>query len=130
MQPAPSSDASVAAANLDAFETRHCLYGHTHLPIIWRADGIDMSVVPATPSAPVTLDARRALINPGSVGQPRDGNPHASYLLLDTEAGIAEFRRVAYEVSQTQRLMRGVGLPRWLIDRLAIGRLPVRGAVG
>jgi predicted phosphodiesterase len=116
------TDASIAAANLGAFETRHCLYGHTHLPVIYRADGIHITVVPATPSSPITLDARRALINPGSVGQPRDGNPDASYLILDVEAGRAEFHRVRYDISLTQRLMREVGLPRWLIERLAIGR--------
>jgi diadenosine tetraphosphatase ApaH/serine/threonine PP2A family protein phosphatase len=79
-------------------------------------------VVPATPSAPIALDARRSLINPGSVGQPRDGNPDASYLLLDTEAGVAEFRRARYDIALTQRLMREVSLPRWLVERLSIGR--------
>jgi predicted phosphodiesterase len=116
------TDAAIAAANLSAFETRHCLYGHTHLPVIYRADGIHITVVPAIPATPIPLDARRALINPGSVGQPRDGNPDASYLVLDTEAGVAEFRRVPYQIALTQRLMREVGLPRWLVERLAIGR--------
>ena len=116
------NDAATAAANMDAFDTRHCLYGHTHLPIIWRAEGRQVSVVPATPSSPIALDARRALLNPGSVGQPRDRNPDASYLLLDTETGTAEFRRVPYEIALTQRLMREAGLPRWLVERLAIGR--------
>jgi predicted phosphodiesterase len=116
------TDAAIAAANMTAFETRHCLYGHTHLPVIYRSDGIHMTVVPATISAPIALDARRALINPGSVGQPRDGNRDASYLILDTEAGVAEFHRVAYDVGLTQRLMREAGLPRWLVERLAIGR--------
>jgi predicted phosphodiesterase len=116
------TDAAIAAANLSAFETRHCLYGHTHLPVIYRADGVHMSVVTATPLAPIALDARRALINPGSVGQPRDGNPDASYLVLDTEAGMAEFHRVRYDIALTQRLMRAMSLPRWLIERLAIGR--------
>ena len=116
------TDAAIAAANLSAFETRRCLFGHTHLPIIYRADGIHITVIPATPSSPIALDARRALINPGSVGQPRDGNPEASYLVLDIEAGIAEFHRVRYDIALTQRLMREVGLPRWLVERLAIGR--------
>jgi diadenosine tetraphosphatase ApaH/serine/threonine PP2A family protein phosphatase len=116
------TDASIAAANLGAFETRSCLHGHTHLPIIYRADGKAMTAVPATAASPIALDARRALINPGSVGQPRDGNPDASYLLLDDEAGLAEFRRVPYEIAATQDLMREVGLPRWLVERLAIGR--------
>jgi len=116
------TDASVAAANLDAFETRHCLYGHTHQPVIYRADRGRMEVVPAQTGAPITLDARRALINPGSVGQPRDGNPDASYLILDAAAGVAEFRRAPYDVALTQRLMREVRLPQWLIERLAVGR--------
>ncbi len=116
------TDASVAAANLDAFETRHCLYGHTHQPVIYRADRGRVEVVPAETGAAIALDARRALINPGSVGQPRDGNPDASYLVLDTEVGTAEFRRVAYDVALTQRLMREAQLPQWLIERLAIGR--------
>lgn len=116
------TDTAIAAANLSAFETRHCLYGHTHQPVIYRADGIHVAAVPATTSAPITLDARRCLINPGSVGQPRDGNPDASYLVLDIEAETAEFRRVPYEVALTQRLMREVGLPRWLVERLAMGR--------
>jgi len=116
------TDAGIAAANLDAFATRHCLYGHTHLPVIYRADAARMTVVPATTTAPIALDARRSLINPGSVGQPRDGNPDASYMVLDLEAGRAEFRRVAYDIGLTQRLMREVGLPRWLVERLSLGR--------
>jgi diadenosine tetraphosphatase ApaH/serine/threonine PP2A family protein phosphatase len=116
------TDAAIAQANLSAFETRHCLYGHTHLPVVYRSDGIHVTVIPATASSPIVLDARRALINPGSVGQPRDGNPQASYLVLDTDAGAAEFHRVRYDIALTQRLMREVGLPRWLVERLAIGR--------
>ena len=116
------TDPAIAAANLDAFETRQCLFGHTHLPVIYRADGHQVTVVPATTSSPIALDARRAMINPGSVGQPRDGNPDASYLVLDTDAETADFHRVRYEIALTQRLMREVGLPRWLVERLAIGR--------
>jgi len=116
------TDASVAEANLDAFETRHCLYGHTHLPVIYRTAGDRMEVVTADPRRPVKLDARRALINPGSVGQPRDGNPHASFLVLDTDASTVEFRRAAYDVALTQRRMREAGLPQWLVERLALGR--------
>jgi diadenosine tetraphosphatase ApaH/serine/threonine PP2A family protein phosphatase len=81
-----------------------------------------MQVIAATPKEPITLDSQRALINPGSVGQPRDGNPLASYLLLDPEGGLAEFRRVPYEIALTQQLMRDVHLPRWLIERLSLGR--------
>jgi predicted phosphodiesterase len=112
----------VASANLGAFETRFCLHGHTHVPVIFRADDGRTEVVPATPDAPIRLNAGRALLNPGSVGQPRDGNPAASYLLLDPEAGDAEFRRVSYDVARTQGLMRDAGLPARLVERLSYGR--------
>lgn len=112
----------VAAANLSAFDTRLCLHGHTHVPVIFSAEDGRVDVVPATPDAPVRLNAARALVNPGSVGQPRDGNPAASFLILDTDAGSAEFRRVAYDVTLTQRLMGEVGLPRRLVERLSYGR--------
>jgi diadenosine tetraphosphatase ApaH/serine/threonine PP2A family protein phosphatase len=113
---------SVAAANLDAFDTRICLHGHTHVPVVFRADDGDVRTVPATQADPVRIDAGRALVNPGSVGQPRDGNPQASYLVLDTESWVAEFRRVAYDIPRTQALMREVGLPPRLVERLNHGR--------
>jgi predicted phosphodiesterase len=116
------TDASIAADNLGSYDTLLCLYGHTHLPVIYRVDGPQMQVIAATPKEPITLDSQRALINPGSVGQPRDGNPLASYLLLDPEGGLAEFRRVPYEIALTQQLMRDVHLPRWLVERLSLGR--------
>jgi diadenosine tetraphosphatase ApaH/serine/threonine PP2A family protein phosphatase len=68
------------------------------------------------------LSDGRWLLNPGSVGQPRDSDPHAAYLLLDTEAQRARFRRVAYDVEQTQSEMREAELPDALIDRLALGQ--------
>jgi diadenosine tetraphosphatase ApaH/serine/threonine PP2A family protein phosphatase len=113
---------AVAAANLPAFDTRLCLHGHTHVPVVFRADDGRIEIVPATPAAPILLDAGRALLNPGSVGQPRDGNPAASYLVIDTDAGRAEFRRVRYDIADTQRLMREVGLPSRLVERLSYGR--------
>jgi diadenosine tetraphosphatase ApaH/serine/threonine PP2A family protein phosphatase len=62
------------------------------------------------------------IINPGSVGQPRDGNPQASYAMLDAENMTWEFRRVTYPVEITQERMRARGLPRRLIERLDMGR--------
>ena len=112
----------VAAANLRAFDTRLCLHGHTHVPVIFLAEEERIDVVPATPDALIRLNAGRALVNPGSVGQPRDGNPAASYLVLDTDSGTAEFRRVRYDVPRTQELMREVGLPMRLVERLSYGR--------
>ena len=112
----------VAGANLASFDTRICLHGHTHVPIIFRADEGSVEVVAATPGAPVTMREGRLLLNPGSVGQPRDGDPASSYAVIDTEAGTGEFRRVSYDIDQTQRLMRDADLPPRLVERLRYGR--------
>jgi len=114
--------AGIAAANLDAFSTRLCLFGHTHLPVIFHADDGRLDVLAATPETPIRVNGGRAMLNPGSVGQPRDGNPAAAYLVLDVESATAEFRRVRYDVELTQRLMRAAGLPTRLVERLSYGR--------
>jgi diadenosine tetraphosphatase ApaH/serine/threonine PP2A family protein phosphatase len=116
------TDSEVAKANLASFDTRLCLHGHTHVPVIFCADDGQVRAVGAVPGAPVSVEAGRALVNPGSVGQPRDGNPAASYLVIDTETATAEFRRVSYDVAATQRAMREVDLPPRLVERLSYGR--------
>jgi predicted phosphodiesterase len=68
------------------------------------------------------LDEGRALLNPGSVGQPRDGDPDAAWLLLDFERMFGSFRRVAYPIEQTQSEMREAGLPEGLVSRLETGQ--------
>ncbi len=117
-------DANVARINFDYFSTRICLVGHTHIPLVFVLDeqrGRAETLFPSL-SELLALDQHRMIINPGSVGQPRDGNPRASYALLDTGNMTWEFRRVAYPVAITQERMRARGLPRRLIDRLEIGR--------
>ncbi len=116
------SGPSIAADNLAAFETRLCLFGHTHLPIIFGADEPGVQVIHAAAGTAIDLGEKRALVNPGSVGQPRDGNPASSYLVLDTDANVVEFRRVAYDLAETQRLMGEANLPPRLIERLSWGR--------
>jgi predicted phosphodiesterase len=114
---------AVAAANWTAFDTRLCLFGHTHLPIVFAAtEERDARAIPGLPGEAVAVEDGRALINPGSVGQPRDGNPEAAYLLLDLNAGQAEFRRIRYDISATQRQMLDAGLPPRLAERLSYGR--------
>jgi len=112
----------VAQANLSHFETWLCLFGHTHLPVIFRADDGRMLAIQAQPGLPVRLDARRALINPGSVGQPRDGISTSAYAILDDREATAEFRRVGYDIGRTQALMAVAGLPQRLAERLSWGR--------
>jgi predicted phosphodiesterase len=113
---------AIAAENLLHFKTWLCLFGHTHLPVIFRADDGRVTALQARPGDPIRLDARRALINPGSVGQPRDGIADSAYAILDDREATAEFRRVAYDIGLTQRLMREADLPPRLADRLSWGR--------
>ncbi len=111
-----------AKANFAFFETTTCLVGHTHLPVIFRLmpGGECQAIVP--PEQPVQLSRdERYIINPGSVGQPRDGDPRAAYMLLDTEELTIEHRRVAYDVEQVQRKIRAMGLPPRLASRLEYG---------
>jgi predicted phosphodiesterase len=114
----------VARANFELLETPYCLVGHTHWPTAWRkVDGDENSLEcePLVHGLPYPFAEDPVILNPGSVGQPRDGDTRASYLLLDTDARTATARRVAYPIEQTQALMRVAGLPQRLIDRLAAG---------
>ena len=82
---------------------RCCLFGHTHYPVVieLRDDDLDI-LLPGREGGTIRMDAsRRYLVNPGSIGQPRDGNPRASYLILDSEGGRLEFHRVTYPVEET-----------------------------
>lgn len=115
------TDPAVAAAQLDELTTPYCLFGHTHVPVAYRESRKGMDTVRTRSGDVVVLDDRRALLNPGSVGQPRDGIPTASWLLLDTDALTATWHRTAYDIGQTQASMRAAGLPSRLIARLAVG---------
>jgi diadenosine tetraphosphatase ApaH/serine/threonine PP2A family protein phosphatase len=114
-----------AQANLAHFSTRFCLVGHTHLPSLFveRDDGSVFATY-AEPDTELELASfsGRALLNPGSVGQPRDGDPKASYLRLDLEACTATWRRVEYSIEETQAQMRAAALPKRLVERLSVGR--------
>jgi predicted phosphodiesterase len=116
----------VAAANFAAYETRLCLFGHTHLPAVFRSVDGAVEATPGLPGTSSPLGAERALLNPGSVGQPRDGLRDAAYAVLDLDgtpgADSFEFRRVRYDIERTQRLMREAGLPGRLAERLSYGR--------
>ena len=113
--------ASEARANLPAFGTAHLLHGHTHIPIAFRDSGGRMETLGARDGASLALDDRRVLANPGSVGQPRDGDPRASAMILDTGASTLTWRRVAYPIAATQAAMRAAGLPPRLVARLERG---------
>ncbi|MDQ3554822.1 MAG: metallophosphatase family protein [Chloroflexota bacterium] len=112
---------ALARANLPAFDTPHCLVGHTHVPLVFRDDAAGMQMLAPKPGVPLQTDERRLILNPGSVGQPRDGDPRACGMLLDTSKGIATWQRVPYPIAEVQARMRSVNLPPRLVDRLAHG---------
>jgi diadenosine tetraphosphatase ApaH/serine/threonine PP2A family protein phosphatase len=111
-----------AKANFEYFDTRFCFVGHTHIPVIYR-DHPNQACDTLTPSLddPLVLGEERLIINPGSVGQPRDGDPRASYAILDSAEHTLEFRRIPYPIEITQARMVDKSLPVRLIIRLAYG---------
>ena len=111
----------VARANLADLGTAYGLHGHTHVPAVYRDDDGRVEAISPTAGSAMALDGRRMLINPGSVGQPRDGDPAASYLLIDTEAQRCSWHRVGYDVGSVQAAMDAAGLPPRLVGRLSHG---------
>lgn len=114
-------DDQTAVENLSHFATPTCLVGHTHVPVLYAANEDEMVAFAPTYQETLFLDHGRVIINPGSVGQPRDSDPRAAYALLDTEAMSWEFHRISYPIHQTQEMMRAHGLPMPLIMRLEFG---------
>jgi predicted phosphodiesterase len=110
-----------ALATLDLADSPLVLVGHSHVALQVVDSGGEVEGGVARGGTELELGGVRALLNPGSVGQPRDGDPKAAYLLLDLDAKQASFRRVEYDVEQTQREMRDAGLPEMLAGRLALG---------
>ena len=96
---------------------RWCFFGHTHLPRIFTEEG---EQVPATGEW-IPLPGS-ALVNPGSVGQPRDGNPKAAFAVVDLGRSVVRFERVPYDVATTQAKIHDAGLPEVEGARLSHGR--------
>jgi predicted phosphodiesterase len=114
------SEAS-ARANLDRLAGTAALHGHTHVPVAWRDDGGDVELIRGRDGESLDLDERRVLLNPGSVGQPRDGIPTASFLILEPDAPRVTWHRTPYDIAAVQASMQEAGLPSPLIKRLEIG---------
>jgi len=103
--------------------TRICFHGHTHSPlIVVRREGDRKASVLRGRDEIVLEAGSTLLINPGSIGQPRDGNPRASFGIFNTDTGVFQVVRVAYAVETTSRKIRAAGLPPELAWRLAEGR--------
>jgi predicted phosphodiesterase len=111
----------VARANMAVLKTRYGLHGHTHIPICWREDDGRVEVVSPVDGSSIALDDRPVLLNPGSVGQPRDGIPTASWMVIDTGANRCTWGRVAYDIEAVQAAMTRERLPERLIARLTYG---------
>ena len=103
-----------------------CLFGHTHVAIAYRRlpDRLEMPAGPGdTDQVRLSINGdARYLVNVGSVGQPRDGDPRAAAGIVDTTAGTIELYRVRYAVEEAQRKIRLAGLPEILARRLGLGR--------
>jgi predicted phosphodiesterase len=115
-------DAHIADRNFETFKTDYCLVGHSHIPLIFhRASEISYSVPWIVPEADPVALLPRMILNPGSVGQPRDLDPRAAYGLLDLDEHHWEARRVGYDVTEVQLRILQAGLPERQATRLVAG---------
>ena len=114
-------DVEAAKATLGLLRSCYCLVGHSHLPFVCRENGGDPRFDQFTEDEVFPLREERLILNPGSVGQPRDRDPRASYAIYDGGRQTIERHRVRYDIAKTQQRMRDAGLPEYLIERLDRG---------
>ncbi len=111
-----------AKENFAYFQSQFCLVGHSHVPLIFRFNETGACLFSQfTPNIRLVLGKNRLIINPGGVGQPRDGDPRASYAIYDNETGMVRLCRVPYNISVTQTRMVKHNLPVRLVARLSQG---------
>lgn len=117
-------DSYTAAQNFHLLTTNICFAGHTHSATIFEQLEDDGAVTHTRwePTQRIELANRRLILNPGSVGQPRDGDPRAAYAIYDPDNGHVTLYRTPYDIEAVQRQMRALGLPSVLANRLAEGR--------
>jgi diadenosine tetraphosphatase ApaH/serine/threonine PP2A family protein phosphatase len=108
---------------IDEMEARVGAVGHSHVALaFWRKGEMPTAGAQSEPGAQLDIAEDRWLLNPGSVGQPRDGDPRASWMLLELESWTATWRRTEYEIDQAADAIRAAGLPAALADRLYYGQ--------
>ncbi|HTV42569.1 MAG TPA: metallophosphoesterase family protein [Candidatus Sulfotelmatobacter sp.] len=108
-----------AAASFPYQTTPVCFFGHTHVPVAFMRD----TVVRGGTFSKFKVDpAKKYFVNVGAVGQPRDNNPKAAYVIYDLDAGTIELRRVEYDIATAQAKIREAGLPERLAERLEFGK--------
>jgi predicted phosphodiesterase len=113
---------SIAEKNFSYFEGPYCLVGHTHVPQAYKQEENKVASISLSSGIGLVLKKSRLIINPGAVGQPRDGDPRASYAIYDSEGSIFRVYRVEYGIRATQDKMMAAGLPVPLVTRLEVGR--------
>jgi len=115
-----------AARSITVSRTLICLFGHTHVALSAKMDGqrrLEIEAPQGHPEFEIAIDATcRYLINPGSVGQPRDGDARAAYAIVDLDRGVVTLYRVAYPIETAQKKIVDAGLPPMLAYRLGMGR--------
>jgi predicted phosphodiesterase len=112
-------DKLAAAASFTYQNTAVCFFGHTHVPVAFVRDSM---VRGGTYSKFRVEPGKKYFVNVGAVGQPRDGNPKAGYVVYDLDEGTIELRRLDYDIPKAQKKIREAGLPQRLADRLALGK--------
>jgi predicted phosphodiesterase len=113
-------DAYQATDSFDDFTQNTCFIGHSHIPAIFRQDSVGEVTHTLKESLSLEEDCKY-IINVGSVGQPRDNDARACYLIANTDDNTVNYRRIEYDIEKTQDKMRKANMPEFLIDRLAIG---------
>ena len=109
-----------AAASFSYQHTNVCFYGHTHAPRCYVTDG---TAIKGLPLGRLIIESnKKYFINVGSVGQPRDGDWHASYCIYTPSEHLVELRRIEYDINTAQDKIVDAGLPQRLADRLAMGK--------
>jgi len=113
---------SSAKQNFAYFKSQFCLVGHSHVPLVFRyTETGACSFSPFSTNVGLVLGESRLIINPGGVGQPRDGDPRASYAIYDSQTRMVRLYRVAYDINVTQNKMVKHNLPMRLVARLSYG---------
>jgi predicted phosphodiesterase len=112
-------DKLAAAASFPYQNTQVCFFGHTHVPVAFMRD----TVVRGGTYSKFKIDtAKKYFINVGAIGQPRDNNPKAAYVVYDMDENTIELRRLEYDIPTAQKKILAAGLPERLAERLAVGR--------
>jgi len=112
----------IARQNFAYFKSQFCLVGHSHVPLVFEYSETGECLSGQLPADSVLwLGESRLIINPGGVGQPRDGDPRASYAIYDSDTRSISHYRIPYDIGATQDRMMDYGLPEYLVTRLSYG---------